>query len=384
MEILRRLYLYRIMHGPSSYIVAVEMVQFKNFTQAAFAFSPGINLIVGPNGAGKTNLLDAVHYLSMTKSYFSATDQPLIQYGKEGFRLEGKWYQHEAEHQLVCVVREGTKKEFRVNDIPYPRLAAHIGRFPVVMIAPDDVQMITGGSEERRKWLDMLLSQLSGDYLLHLVAYHKILSQRNQLLRRWVEQPSSHVHDLLDTYDKQWIPHAEAIFQYRQQICAQLIPLTTQFYIHLSGNKEHIQLQYQSQLHEKPFAEWLREQRKLDLQIGRSSVGIHKDDLQFLLNGYPVKIHGSQGQRKSFLLALKFAQHQLIVKQKGIIPVLMLDDIFDRLDPKRIQLLLSLIRLEGFGQVLITDTDPERLTAHLPPSSTSVNWIQLTYPLQGA
>ncbi|MBX6380033.1 MAG: DNA replication and repair protein RecF [Thermoflavifilum aggregans] len=365
----------------TSYIAAVELTQFKNFTHATFAFSPEMNFITGANGCGKTTLLDAVHYLSMTKSYFHATDQPVIQYGKEGFRLEGKWHQHDIDYHLVCVAKEGAKKEFVVNDIPYPRLASHIGRFPVVMIAPDDVLMITGGSEERRKWLDALLSQLSGDYLTHLLAYQKILAQRNQLLRQWQEHPSAHIHDLLDAYDQQWIPHAEAVFQYREQICAQLIPLTVQFYTHLSGNKEHIQLQYQSQLHEKSIQIRLREIRKQDLQMGRSTVGIHKDELQFLLNGYPVKIHGSQGQRKSFLLALKLAQHQLIFRQKNITPVLMLDDIFEKLDPKRIQLLLSLIRLEGFGQVLITDTDAERIAAHIPMQQTTAQFISLpTHP----
>lgn len=354
------------MHEHTSHIVSIELIQFKNFSQAAFVFAPDMNLIVGPNGTGKTNLLDAVHYLSMTKSYFHATDQPVVQYGKDGFRLEGRWHQRQTDYQMVCVVKEGMKKEFRVNDVPYTRLAMHIGRFPVVMIAPDDVLLITGASEERRKWLDSLLSQLSADYLQHLIAYQKILSQRNQLLRQWTERPSIPVHDLLDAYDQQWIPHAEAIFQYRQQICHQLIPLTLQFYTHLSGNKEQIQLQYQSQLLEKSMQTWLSHVRKQDLQAGRSTVGIHKDELQFLLNGYPVKIHGSQGQKKSFLLALKLAQHQLLFRQKGITPVLMLDDIFEKLDPKRIQLLLSLIRLEGFGQVLITDTDAERLIAYIP------------------
>ena len=357
----------------------ITLTGYKNYQSETFQFTGRIVGICGQNGMGKTNLLDAINYLCFTKSYFSGTDLMNMHFGAEGFRLEGDLETDNTDentHKIVCIYRSGGKKEFFLDDVPYEKFSHHIGKFPCVMIAPDDIEMITGGSETRRKFIDTLISQIDPQYLQQLIIYNKVLLQRNSFLKNEAGKNTFNL-SLLEVLDNQLISPAEYIFTVRKKFFEQLFPLILDFYSIISGNKESIDLQYQSQLHEDSFLKLLISSRQKDRLLQRTNVGIHKDDLIFLLNEVVFKSIASQGQRKSLLFACKLAQFETLKRVKGFPPTLLLDDVFEKLDETRMDNLLDYVCRENKGQVFITDTHEERLRDSLKQFNDEVQVIHL-------
>ena len=354
----------------------ISLVQFKNYQQASFDFDARIIAICGNNGIGKTNLLDAIYYLCFTKSYFSKSDQQHVLTGSSGFRIEGSFIVDGRDLDLLCILRETGKKEFFVNGEPYDKFSRHIGRFPCVMIAPDDIRIITGGSEERRRFLDALLCQLDARYLQSLLDYNKILSLRNGFLRSLAEK---RIRDsnLLDVYDEQLLQPGTYVFQQRFDFLQEMVPLVKEFYTDIAGKAEPLELVYNSQLLQSGLAELLLQNRDRDLFLQRTSAGIHKDDLDILLGDQPFRAQASQGQRKSLLFALKWAEYTLLKKAKGFAPLLLLDDVFEKLDATRMYNLLRRVSAGNDGQIFITDTHPERIRQELKEIPASYQLITL-------
>ena len=342
----------------------------------AFAFRERIVGISGNNGVGKTNLLDAIYYLCFTKSYFSKSDQQNVQKGAQGFRTEGCFVWEGKDHKVVCVVRESAKKEFSLNGEYYEKFSAHIGKFPCVMIAPDDVQIIVGGSEERRRFLDALISQLDATYLQQLIEYNKILQQRNGFLKSFAEKKQADL-SLLDVYDEQILPAAMYIFEQRKIWLKKILPLVNEFYTRIAGTTEPLIPKYESQLLQDSYRTLLKQYREKDLLLQRTLAGVHKDDIDLALDGQPFKYLASQGQRKSLLFALKLAEYETLRQVKGFAPILLLDDVFEKLDELRMHNLLDWVCVQNQGQVFITDTHCERIRDELDKLSVSYQLIEL-------
>lgn len=316
--------------------------------------------ISGRNGAGKTNLLDAIYFLCFTKSYFQKSDSLLVHQGMQGFRVSGDFVREGKEFQLSAVLRESGKKEFRVNDQVCERMADHIGNFPAVMIAPDDVQIITNGSEERRRFMDALFSQMDHTYLMQLIIYNKLLIQRNSLLKHLAESRQKQ-SDLLDILDDQLINPSVYIHEKRKSYLAYLLDLIRSRYCNIAGENYDLQLQYESPLLNTDFAFLIRNNREKDFAAQRTQLGIHRDDIRITLADKPFRQTASQGQRKSLLFAFKLAEFQLLRDTKGFAPILLLDDVFEKLDETRMLNLLQEVCIENEGQVFVTDTHPQRI-----------------------
>jgi DNA replication and repair protein RecF len=340
----------------------ISLTHFKNYATARFGFEQRIIGICGPNGVGKTNLLDAIYYLCFTRSYFTKSDSLNQLTGAQGFRIEGHFEQDGEPLQVVCILRETGRKEFLVQGEPYTRFSDHIGRLPCVIIAPDDVQIITGGSEERRRLLDALLSQLDNDYLQHLIDYNKVLQQRNSLLKSLAEKKEINAA-LVQVYDEQLARYGIPIFQKRKEFLQQFIPRVYEFYHQIAGAGEDVTIEYESQLHGTSFPSLLNGFRDRDLALQRTLGGTHRDDLGIRLKRQPFKNMASQGQRKSLLFALKLAEFETLKEEKGFPPLLLLDDVFEKLDEQRMHNLLSRV-CTGPGQLFITDTHEERIRHH--------------------
>ncbi|MBI5857357.1 MAG: DNA replication/repair protein RecF [Sphingobacteriales bacterium] len=354
----------------------ISLIQFKNYSHQSFDFKERIIGICGKNGVGKTNLLDAIHYLCFTRSYFSRLDYSNVQHGNTGFRIEGDFALNDKAEKAICILRETGRKEFSVNEAAYDKFSQHIGRYPCVVIAPDDAILITGGSEERRKFLDALLSQLDADYLKQLIAYNKILQQRNSALKSFAE--SGMTDDaLLNVLDAQLQKPGDFIFDKRKKFLLSFLPLVKQLYNEISKSGEDVNLFYESELLQASFAGLLQVNRTRDLLIQRTSSGIHRDDLDIKLDKQDFKNIASQGQRKSLLLALKLAEMETLKNEKGFAPLLLLDDVFEKLDEDRISNLLNKVCLENDGQVFITDTNEERLKQHLNALSVKYQLFKL-------
>jgi DNA replication and repair protein RecF len=341
----------------------ISLVGFKNYQQARFDFTSRIVGICGPNGIGKTNLLDAIYYCCFTKSYFTRSDSQNVLHGSAGFRIEGHFTLQNDPLKVVCILRETGRKEFLVQDEPYEKLSAHIGRLPCVIIAPDDVQIITGDSPARRRLLDALLSQLDATYLQHLMDYNKVLQQRNGFLKSLVANGAAD-HKLLDVYDDQLVRYGDYVFQKRRAFLKDFLPLVIRFYHQIAGSEEPVSLQYESQLHDMSFGDLLARLRSKDLLLQRTGGGVHKDDIQALLKDQPFKALASQGQRKSLLFAMKLAEFDTLKQAKGFPPLLLLDDVFEKLDADRMHNLLDHVCVQNAGQVVITDTHSERIKYH--------------------
>ncbi len=316
--------------------------------------------ISGLNGKGKTNLLDAIYYCCFTKSYFTNTDALNVNFTKDGFRLEALFEKNEEPQKIICINRGSSKKEFYVNDVPLDKLARHVGSLPAVIIAPDDIEIIIGNSEGRRRYLDTVICQLDNDYLQQLMIYNKVMLQRNSLLKQFAEQGKIDI-PLLQIIDAQLTVPANIIFKKRTTYCTQLMPMVEEFYNSIANNDEAVKFVYKSHLQNEHFASLLTRTYERDRLLQRTSAGIHKDEISFELNGQPFKTIASQGQRKSLLFALKLAQYQLLKKYKSYSPILLLDDVFEKLDEKRMTRLLQWVCKENDGQVFITDTHKQRL-----------------------
>ncbi len=358
--------------APMPRLSSITITQFKNYDSASFSFTERVVGFCGANGRGKTNLLDAIYYLCFTRSYFSRTDALNVQFRKEGFRLEGKM----DDHKIVCIHRGTGKKEFYFDEAPYIKFSEHIGRFPAVMVAPDDVELVTGGSEERRRYVDTVLSQLDSAYLQQLILYNKVLQQRNSLLKRFADTGNTD-WSLLEVVDDQLVQPGNYIHQQRKKFTEALIPLVQQFYKQIANNDEVVSLQYESQLNSTDFYAVLNGCRQKDFVLQRSNGGVHKDDIGIQLNGQVFKSTASQGQRKSLLFALKLAEFELLKKNKGFAPLLLLDDVFEKLDDQRMQQLLGWVCQQNDGQVFITDTHKDRLQAAFLDLGTPCQIVEL-------
>ena len=342
------------------FLEKITITHFKNYEIRSFGFTARVVGICGKNGVGKTNLLDAIHYCCFTKSYFTSSDNLNIGFGKDGFRLESIFEKNNEKHKLVCILKPGAKKEIAVNDNVYEKLSKHLGLFPCVMIAPDDIEMINGGSELRRKYIDTILSQLDSDYLQALIQYNKVLQQRNSFLKN--AATSGRTDDsLLEILDMQLEAPAAVIFNKRKSFLQDLIPLVQSNYKTIAGSDEKVNLNYESKLLEKSFKQLLTENRQKDFILQRTNAGIHKDDISIELFSQSFKSIASQGQKKSLLFALKLAEYELIKQNKGFAPLLLLDDVFEKLDFSRMNNLLQIVGKENDGQVIITDTHKDRL-----------------------
>ena len=350
----------------------ISLTQFKNYSFSTFNFNERVIGICGLNGRGKTNLLDAIYYTCFTKSYFTKTDAMNVQFESDGFRLEAFF----DEQKIVLIHRLTGKKELLLNDTPYDKFSKHIGKFPAVMVAPDDIELITGGSEGRRRFLDTVISQVDEQYLQQLILYNKVLQQRNSLLKRFAEQGSTN-WPLLEVLDDQLISPGKYIYHTRTNFMQQVMPLANDFYSTIAAQKEAVVLEYESPLHSKSFEELLLQSREKDLLLQRSNAGIHKDDISFLLNGQVFKNIASQGQRKSLLFALKLAEFQLLKLYKGFAPLLLLDDVFEKLDQDRMHHLLQWVCTDNDGQVFITDTHKDRLQDALSNLGTGYQVLEV-------
>ena len=337
----------------------LQLHQFKNHSESKFTFTKPVNCFVGDNGAGKTNILDAIHYLSQTKSYFNHIDSQNIKFKQGYFMLKGTFDKDGSKSEIQCNLKEGEAKNIQKNNKKYSRFSEHIGQFPVIIISPTDTNLILEGSEVRRKYLDSSIAQYKQSYLQVLIQYNKALKQRNSLLKQFDEK--GHYDDItLEVYDKQLIEHGNIIHRERKKFLKQLTPVFNKYYSEISENNEVVDLEYKSQLNDDNFSALILESKTKDRISKATQVGIHKDDILFKMNEYAIKKIGSQGQQKSFLIALKLAQFDFIKSQLGFKPILLLDDIFDKLDDHRILKLISFVDKNVFGQVFITDTHAER------------------------
>jgi DNA replication and repair protein RecF len=340
-------------------LTQIALTQYRIYNQRRFDFTAPVMAITGPNGSGKTALLDAAYYLCYTKSYFTAQQQSLAQWGNDGFRVEGTFERDGREEVIVCKWQAG-KKEIHANGAPYERLNDHIGRYAAVMIAPDDGELLTGGSELRRRWVDSILAQTDREYLEHLLQYGRILLQRNAWLKAQALRPTSDRVEL-QSYDLRLAEHGAYIYEGRRRFLDEFVPLLQPFHQELTGGVEPIGASYISDIHERPLSEWLEHSLEADLRAQRTTRGIHRDDWEFRIHDQPVKPFASQGQRKSLLFALKLSQYAYLNEKLGYLPMLLLDDVFEKLDQSRIEALLRIIQGPGFGQVLLTDTHADRV-----------------------
>lgn len=339
---------------------SIKITQFKNYDFTSFDFDERVIGICGLNGKGKTNLLDAIYYCCFTKSYFNNTDALNVGFGKDGFRLEASFLNNNIAQKLVCIHRGTSKKELYLNDVLYEKLAQHIGLMPAVMIAPDDVDIITGGSEGRRKLIDAILCQLDAVYLQQLMMYNKVLAQRNGLLKQFSER-GSFDEALLEILNEQLTAPGNYVFNKRTSFAEAYVPLVQNFYQQIANNQELVSIRYESKLLRFSLDDLLKQNLDRDRYLQRTNAGVHKDDWLFELNEQPFKNIASQGQRKSLLFALKLAEYEIIKTNKGFAPILLLDDVFEKLDENRMKNLLHWVCNENEGQVFITDTHKERL-----------------------
>jgi DNA replication and repair protein RecF len=342
------------------YLQQLSVINFKNYAEAGLTFSEGVNVFTGNNGAGKTNLLDAIHYLSLCKSYFNPIDSQQIKQGTDFFIITGSFNKNDNQEAVACSVKRNQKKQFKRNKKDYQRLADHIGLFPLVMVSPYDISIIIEGSEERRKFIDNVISQTDNAYLDELIIYNKVLLNRNAMLKL-IADTGRYDPNLMDVLDEQLTVSGTRIFEKRKAFMESYTEIFNKHYRFLSDDAEQVELVYESQLLQDDFGTLLKKSIEKDRALERTTMGIHRDDLQFAIHGMSMKKFGSQGQQKSFLIALKLAQYSFLYKQNGFKPILLLDDIFDKLDDQRVTKLMQMISNHDFGQVFITDTNVNRV-----------------------
>jgi DNA replication and repair protein RecF len=343
------------------YLQKLSITNFKNYEEATLLLSDKINCFIGDNGAGKTNLLDAIHYLSFCKSYFNPVDTQNIRHHEGFFSIHGTYLKNgDTPDTVSCIQKTDHRKLFKINQKEYERLADHIGLFPLVMVSPYDRDLINEGSDVRRRYLDGVISQFDKPYLDDLIYYNKALAQRNALLKHFSESRSFNP-DMLEIWDRQLTEYGHRIHVKRAAFLKDFIPVFQRYFDFISEGKETVAIQYVSQLFERDLDQLLAVSVEKDRMARFTTQGIHKDDLELMISGYPLKKFGSQGQQKSFVIAIKLAQFDYTRDVKGFKPVLLFDDIFDKLDDKRVHQVIRLVSENSFGQVFITDTQRSRI-----------------------
>ncbi len=334
----------------------LSIINFKNIADEQLKLSEQVNCFVGDNGAGKTNILDAVHYLALARSMHTITDAQSVRHSEDAFLLDGRFRRDDGRpEQVVCSYTRRGGKTLKRNGKEYERLSEHVGGFPIVVVSPADSALISDSAEERRKYVNRFISQIDRGYMAQLIRYNTTLQERNRLLKA---NPSE---EMLLIYDGMLSASADVLFKRRQEVIAQMRPIVEEYYAMLSDERETIGMEYRSELQNSTLAELLLASRKRDFINEFTTVGVHRDDVLFSIGGYPLRKFGSQGQQKSFLIALKLAEYRLLAERVGEKPILLLDDLFDKLDMRRVSQLLRLVGGEMFGQILITDCNKHRL-----------------------
>ncbi len=360
------------------HLQTISLFQYRNYNQKKLVFNKRITAFCGQNGSGKTNLLEAIYYLSFAKNYFVRTEGLNVQHGLFGLRLEGDYLINDEPVNITHIIRENKKKEFAWNGEEYKKLSEHLGKIPCVMITPDDTELITGSSEERRRFVDIILSQLNSAYLQNLIEYTKLLQQRNSLIKQ--SESNGRVvidENLLTVLDDQVSIRGDAIFAERKLFLNSFLEKVLQYYIEISGKDDAIMLTYNSPLLNKPMKQLLLDNRQKDFALLRTTSGIHRDDIELLKGITVFKTEASQGQRKTLLFALKLAEWHTIKEAKQMSPILLLDDVFEKLDASRMDHLLRTVCKENDGQVFITDTHIDRLKEHFDKLDIEVELMEL-------
>ena len=350
------------------FLKQLTLTHYKNIEASQFRFKTPINCFIGNNGIGKSNILDSIYHLAFTKSYFNPSGVQNIQFGKDFFLIEGKFEKDGKEEKINCSLKKGQKKNIKRNGKAYLKIADHIGLIPLVIISPADRDLIIEGSSTRRKFIDGVIGQTDKEYLQNLTDYNKILAQRNALLKFFAKNRTFD-GDTLAIYNHQMSGLSKPIFEKRKAFLEVFIPVFTRRYQSISGGVEEVDISYHSDLTENNLSDLLDQNLEKDKLLQYSTVGIHKDDLDLLLSGVPIKKFGSQGQQKTFLIALKLAQFDFIKDKFGMNPIVLLDDIFDKLDQDRVTQTIQLFDNESLGQIFISDTHEDRITAALEKSS---------------
>lgn len=338
----------------------LSLINYKNYEQLEILPSPKINCFVGMNGVGKTNLIDAIYYLSFCKSYFNPIDSQNIKHDEQFFVIQGFYDNGEEIDEIYCGIKRNQKKQFKRNKKEYQKLSDHIGLIPLVMVSPADIKLIVEGSEERRNFINSVISQYDKQYLENLINYNRALKHRNNLLKN-IALSGRYDADSVDVWDEQLVRYGIEIYNKRVEYINQLIPIFQQYYNFIASDKEEVKLVYTSHLHEEDFYMQLKRSFDKDRILQYTSVGIHKDDLNLLLGDYPIKKIGSQGQQKTYLVALKLAQFDFLKDLNKAKPIMLLDDIFDKLDSERVKKIIELVAENHFGQIFITDKSLEML-----------------------
>ena len=363
------------------YLEKLSLTNFKNYEDSRYAFGQQVNVIVGPNGSGKTNLLDAIYFLSLSKSAFQNQDAFSIMHDADYFIIDGTFAEQDRSVQITISLQRGQRKVLMADKKPYERVSEHIGRFPIVLIAPNDTDLVRQHSEDRRHFFDGVFSQLDPDYLRDYMRYQQVLKQRNSLLKLFADRNQVD-NDMLDTYDEPLLDLGQKIHDRRQRFVAEFLPDFQAHYAYLSDERELVTITYESEVSKPEFASEFRHFRRRDTVLQRTTMGIHKDDYSFLIGDgsgqtVPLKKFGSQGQQKTFVIALKLAQFDQLKAGKGIKPILLLDDIFDKLDDRRISKLIQQMDEGVFGQLFITDARPERTRELLTEVQTDVRFYEI-------
>ncbi|GAB3228685.1 DNA replication/repair protein RecF [Algoriphagus aestuariicola] len=358
------------------HLESIDLIQFKNHLKTGLEFSSQLNCFTGLNGSGKTNILDAIHYLSLTKSAVQSSDTLNIAHGMDFFAIKGQFRLGEKRLEVRCTFETGKKKNIFQNSKALLKTSEHVGLIPLVLIAPDDTELIKGGSEGRRKFFDGLLSQLDHPYLEHLIRYHHFLKQRNALLKQFAETGRRDM-TLLGSYDQELIRLSVVLARKRADLLSEMAPMLQKHYSEISQGKEEVAISYETEALRDDFESYFLSLRQKDLATKNSNAGIHKDDFDFRIGEHPIRKIGSQGQQKSFIISLKLAQFQVFEAAKGEKPLLLLDDIFDKLDDLRISKLMELISRHTFGQIFLTDARPERSKGILKDLDSEVFFFEL-------
>lgn len=355
----------------------IGLTNFKNYELCELEFTGKINCFVGNNGVGKTNILDAIHYLSLTKSFFNSIDAINIRHGEDYFIIQGSFQKDGEDENIYCAFQKQKQKLVKRNGREYQRLSDHVGRFPVVMISPADSFLITEGSEERRKFMNKIISQYNPEYLESVLSYGKALQQRNRLLKDF-RTTNSFDPEMLAVWDAQLARYGTVIYNERRILVDELIPVFSEYYSLISSGRENVRLGYRSHLADSDYATLLEKNLEKDRILEYTTTGVHKDDLLLEMDGHPVRALGSQGQQKSYLVALKLAKYDYIKRKSGLSPILLLDDIFDKFDADRVEQIIRLVGEGRFGQIFVTDTHQERLQTILSSHNTEYRLFRIS------